>query len=167
MPSIAFVAPIVPGKTDLLRQAAQSQAPGGERRAAYEASRERHGITREASWIQPTPMGDLTVVYIEADDLEAMFDGLGSSQDPFDVWFREQTARSTASTSRTACHHPTRSSPSRPTRRPRSTQPARTIRRAAPGPSPQHRSALRVDGRGPTVGRPRGQGTKAAGRPQG
>jgi hypothetical protein len=91
MPSIAFVAPIVSGKTDLLRQAAQSQAPGGERRAAYEASRERHGITREASWIQPTPMGDLTIVYIEADDLEAMFDGLGSSQDPFDVWFREQT----------------------------------------------------------------------------
>jgi hypothetical protein len=91
MPSIAFVAPIAPGKTDLLRQAAESQAPGGVRRMAYEASRERHGITREASWIQPTPMGDLTVVYIEADDLEAMFDGLGSSQDPFDVWFREQT----------------------------------------------------------------------------
>jgi len=28
---------------------------------------------------------------IEADDLEAMFDGLGSSPEPFDVWFREQT----------------------------------------------------------------------------
>jgi hypothetical protein len=91
MPSIAFAAPVVPGKTDQLRDAAQSHAPGGERRAAYEASRERHGITREMSWIQPTPMGDLTVVYIEADDLEAMFAGLGSSQDPFDVRFREQT----------------------------------------------------------------------------
>jgi hypothetical protein len=91
MPSIAFAAPVVPGKTDQLREAARTHAPGGERRAAYEASRERHGITREMSWIQPTPMGDLSVVYIEADDLEAMFAGLGSSQDPFDVWFREGT----------------------------------------------------------------------------
>ena len=31
------------------------------------------------------------VVYIEADDIEAAMAGLGSSQDPFDVWFREQT----------------------------------------------------------------------------
>jgi hypothetical protein len=86
-----LVAPIVQAKTDLLRLAARSQAPGGERHTAYEASRQRHGITREMAWIQPTPMGDLSVVYIEADDLEAMFDGLGGSQDPFDVWFREQT----------------------------------------------------------------------------
>lgn len=91
MPSMAFAAPIVPGKTDLLREASKTQAPGGERHAAYEASRERHGITREAAWIQSTPMGDMTVVYIEADDIETVFAGLGSSQDPFDVWFRENT----------------------------------------------------------------------------
>jgi hypothetical protein len=91
MPSIAFVAPILPGKTDQLREAAQSHAPGGHRREAYEASRERHGIKRELSWLQPTPMGDLTIVYIEADDPEATFAGLASSQDPFDVWFRAQT----------------------------------------------------------------------------
>ena len=91
MPSIAFVAPVVPGKTDRLRESAQTHAPGSERRAAYEASRERHGITREMAWLQPTPIGDLTVVDIEAVDLDAMFAGLGSSQDPFDVWFREQT----------------------------------------------------------------------------
>jgi hypothetical protein len=42
------------------------------------------------AWIQPTPMGDLCVVYLEADDLVTMFGCLGSSQDPFDVWFREQ-----------------------------------------------------------------------------
>jgi hypothetical protein len=91
MQTIAFAAPIVPGKTDVLREAALSQTPGGERRGAYEASRERHGITREAAWIQQTPMGDMSVVYIEADDLEAAFAGLGTSQDPFDVWFRENT----------------------------------------------------------------------------
>lgn len=91
MSSIAFVAPILPGKTDQLREAAQSHAPSGPRREAYEASRERHGIKRELSWLQSTPMGDLTIVYIETDDPEATFAGLASSQDPFDVWFRAQT----------------------------------------------------------------------------
>ena len=91
MPTIAFVAPILPGKTDQLRESAQSNAPGGHRREAYEASRERHGIKRELSWLQSTPMGDLTIVYIETDDPEATFAGLASSQDPFDVWFRAQT----------------------------------------------------------------------------
>ena len=46
---------------------------------------------REASWIQQTPNGDMSVVYVEADDIEAAMAGLGSSQGPFDVWFREQT----------------------------------------------------------------------------
>jgi hypothetical protein len=44
--------------------------------------------TREAVWIQQTPGGDMAVVYLEADDLQAAFAGLGSSQDPFDSWFR-------------------------------------------------------------------------------
>ena len=90
MPSVSFAAPLLPGKTDQDRSDMRSCTPGGERHAAYAASRARHGITREAVWIQPTPAGDLAVVYIEADDLQAAFAGLGSSQDPFDVWFREQ-----------------------------------------------------------------------------
>lgn len=90
MPSVTFAAPLLPGKTEQDRTDIGSCTPGGERQAAHEASRARHGITREAVWIQPTPAGDLAVVYIEADDLQAAFAGLGSSQDPFDVWFREQ-----------------------------------------------------------------------------
>jgi fermentation-respiration switch protein FrsA (DUF1100 family) len=89
MPSIAFAAPILPGKTEADREAIRSCADG-ERRAEFEASRGRHGIKREAVWIQPTPGGDVAVVYIEADDLEAAFAGIGSSEDPFDRWFREQ-----------------------------------------------------------------------------
>jgi hypothetical protein len=91
MPTIAFAAPVIPGRTDLLRDSNQQASAGGSRHAAYLASRERAGITREMAWLQSAPMGDLTVVYIEADDLEAAFATLGSSQDPFDVWFREQT----------------------------------------------------------------------------
>jgi hypothetical protein len=89
MPSVAFAAPILPGKTEQDREDMRSCA-WGERQAAHEASRASHGVTREAVWIQPTPMGDLAIVYLEADDLPAAFAGLASSQEPFDVWFREQ-----------------------------------------------------------------------------
>ena len=92
MPSIAFAAPIPTGQTEQLRQGAVSHV-SGDRKEAYEASRRRHGITRKMSWIQPTPMGDLSVVYIEADDLEPRSPGSaprrtrstsGSGSDPRD-----------------------------------------------------------------------------------
>jgi hypothetical protein len=88
MPSVAFASPILPGKTDADRSAMESVARG-ERKADHEASRQRLGISREAVWIQQTPNGDLAVIYLEADDLRAAFAGLGSSEEPFDVWFRE------------------------------------------------------------------------------
>jgi hypothetical protein len=88
MQSVAFAAPILPGKTEEDRSAMQSCSQG-ERREAHEASRKRHGINRETVWIQQTPGGDVAVVYLEADDLQAAFAGLGSSQEPFDRWFRE------------------------------------------------------------------------------
>jgi hypothetical protein len=54
----------------------------GERKAAHASSRQRYGVAREAVWIQQTPGGDVAVVYLEADDLQAAFAGLGSSHDP-------------------------------------------------------------------------------------
>lgn len=86
MQSIAFAAPILPGKLELAHDIQESFK--GERKAAYEASRRRHGITREAAFIQHTPAGDLGVVYIEADDVAKAFEGLATSTDPFDSWFR-------------------------------------------------------------------------------
>lgn len=109
MQSVAFVAPILPGKTEADRSAMQSVAHG-ERKAAYASSRERHGITREAVWIQQTPGGDAAVVYLEADDLQAAFAGIGSSQEPFDSWFRAGGAPPAAGTP------PTTSPPSTPHR---------------------------------------------------
>jgi hypothetical protein len=90
MQSLAFVAPMIPGKTDMDRAALQSCA-NGERQAAHEASRKRAGISREAVWIQSTPGGDFAVVYLEADDLQVAFTALSASPDPFDSWFREHT----------------------------------------------------------------------------
>jgi hypothetical protein len=90
MESVAFAVPILPGRTDDDRRAMRSCVEG-ERANGYESSRSRHGIRRESVWIQPTPAGDVAIVYLEADDLQAAFAGIGSSQDPFDRWFREMT----------------------------------------------------------------------------
>jgi hypothetical protein len=62
----------------------------GARRAEYAASRAAKGITREEVWMQETPAGTVSVVYIEADDLGGAFSGLATSQEPFDVWWRAQ-----------------------------------------------------------------------------
>jgi len=88
MPAIGFVAPLLPGKTDV-DKAALASLRSGDRKAAYEDARRRAGITRESVWIQATPMGDLAVVYIEADDVANAMKTLATSDDPFDVWFRD------------------------------------------------------------------------------
>jgi hypothetical protein len=88
MPALAFVLPLLPGKTDTDR-AAMTSCWRGERQAEYEEARRRVGITREAVFIQHTPGGDVVVVYQEADDVEAALKGLATSQEPFDRWFRD------------------------------------------------------------------------------
>ena len=88
MPAVGFTLPVLPGKADVDREAMKS-CWEGERKADHQASRERHGITKEAVWIQETPGGEVVVVYMEADDLERAFSGVASSEEPFDRWFRE------------------------------------------------------------------------------
>jgi hypothetical protein len=88
MASLASVFPVLPGKLEQWKHFAQEMA--GPRHAEYEASRKRLGITREIAYHQQTPTGDLAVVYIEAQDIPGVFQGLGTSQEPFDIWFREQ-----------------------------------------------------------------------------
>jgi hypothetical protein len=92
MPMIAFAAPLLAGMTDVDREA-MSSFQNGERKAAFEDSRRRAGITRESAWIQTTPNGDFAVVYMEADDPAAAFAALGGSDEPFDRWFREHVRK--------------------------------------------------------------------------
>lgn len=88
MQTIGFIAPLLPGKTETDRSAMIS-CWRGERQPAHERSRQRLHITREAIFIQTTPMGDVAVVYLEADDVEAALKGMATSDDPFDRWFRD------------------------------------------------------------------------------
>jgi hypothetical protein len=86
--AVAFTIPLLPEMTQVDRQVMTS-CWRGERRAEYEASRKRLGITREGVWIQPTPDADVVVVVLEAADLQAALAGVSSSPEPFDVWFRD------------------------------------------------------------------------------
>jgi hypothetical protein len=88
MPTIAFVAPLLPEMSEVERNAMAS-CWHGERKAAFEDARRRAGVTRETVWIQPTPMGDVAVVFMEADDVEAAFGVIGASDERFDIWFRD------------------------------------------------------------------------------
>ncbi len=88
VPPIASATPILPGKLEAWRRFAQDMQ--GARREEHQASRRRLGITTERAYYQPTPQGDLAIVYLEADDLGRVFQGLATSQDPFDVWFKQQ-----------------------------------------------------------------------------
>ena len=88
MASLASAFPILPGKTEQWKHF--SEAMAGPRHSEYEASRKRLGVTREVAYLQQTPQGDLAIVYMEAQNIPGVFEGLGTSQEPFDVWFREQ-----------------------------------------------------------------------------
>jgi len=48
------------------------------------------GVSVERVWHQTTPQGDLAIVYEEADDLAQGLPRLAASQEPFDVWFKQQ-----------------------------------------------------------------------------
>jgi hypothetical protein len=86
--SICLALPLLPGASDHDRDE-MAACWRGPRAAAHSASRARHGITREAVWIQTTPAGNLAVVLLESDDLAASLGGVATSSDPFDIWFRE------------------------------------------------------------------------------
>ena len=89
MASFILAIPILPGKTEQQwKQFCQEMV--GPRRSEYEASNQRLGITRTFVSLQQTPQGDMAIVYLEAQDIPRIFEGYASSQEPFDVWLREQ-----------------------------------------------------------------------------
>ncbi len=86
MAAVAFALPVVPGKEEMDRDAFEEMR--GSRREEYEDARRAAGIKREAVWHQETPQGTLAVVYLEADDFGAAMQAIGTSEAPFDRWFR-------------------------------------------------------------------------------
>jgi hypothetical protein len=78
--------PLLPGKREALAEFAA--ALSGPRREEFEAA--QISVQRESWFLQTTPAADLLVVHFEADDPMGVFTRLAASEQPFDVWFKEQ-----------------------------------------------------------------------------
>src|SRR5262249_38910152 len=64
-----------------------------ERREEFEASRRRLGARREMHWLTAWPaVRDMrfNVAYYETEDVLRFVEGLATSEEPFDVWFRQR-----------------------------------------------------------------------------
>lgn len=87
MATSAVAFPVLPGKTEAGRRFAQEVL--GARRAEAEASWARGGISAESWFIQSTPMGDMVIVVMQAEDPARAWQEWAASQDPYDRWFKE------------------------------------------------------------------------------
>jgi len=88
MASLAFVAPALPGGTKNLRRLAHTLQSA--KKPEVEDFYRRMKITREEWFIQSTPQGEMVIVYMEGEDLARTFQILAASEEPLDVWLKEQ-----------------------------------------------------------------------------
>jgi hypothetical protein len=82
----AFIVPLLPGKTDAA--IAFANAMMNERRGDLDKA--QITVTKEAWFLQQTPMGDFLIIYHVSPDGLAVHAALAVSEEPFDIWFREQ-----------------------------------------------------------------------------
>ena len=90
MDHICVVFPILPGKTEEAR--AFQRELDTERKADYDQSERRIGITKECWFIASVPSGDQLVVYMESADFTRALGMFSQSQEPFDVWCKQRLA---------------------------------------------------------------------------
>lgn len=82
----AFFVPILPGKTDAARAFAETLS--GPRRGDLDQAQTT--VTKESWFLQETPHGDFMIVYYVSPNPDKVHEALAASEEPFDVWFREQ-----------------------------------------------------------------------------
>lgn len=88
MAGIVLKFPILFDKVEAWRRFCQELS--GTRRQAYQASRQRLGITLERLALVETAFGAASVTTIEASDVSEALGKIISSKSPFDVWYRER-----------------------------------------------------------------------------
>lgn len=87
MASFALGLPVLPGQAEAIRRM-QDEALG-PRRTEYEESRRRLGITKEMVWVQRTPVGEMALIYWEAENPQRALEEMARSQNEFDNRFRQ------------------------------------------------------------------------------
>lgn len=80
--------PLLPGKAAEAR--AFLQQLDGARRAEFDASERRIGITKELWYLAKLPSGDHLIAYMESGDFGGALQGFVGSRDSFDMWFKAQ-----------------------------------------------------------------------------
>src|SRR3981189_1596035 len=88
-----FGLPVLPGKTPDPRTFMHQL--DGSRRAEFDASERRIGITKELWFLAQLPSGDHLIGYMEAARFDRALQALVSSRDPFDMWFKAQMLAAT------------------------------------------------------------------------
>ena len=89
MAAIAFALPILPGQGRIIRRLSEDVLGSEPLQRAYEQSRRNLGITKEMVWLQPTPIGEMVIVYWESEDPQHVLREMAASQDLFDGRFRQ------------------------------------------------------------------------------
>jgi hypothetical protein len=82
--------PILPGKTADAR--AFLRGLEGSRKADFDRSERRIGITKELWYLASLPTGDQLVGYMEAANFGEAVSQFSASKDPFDLWFKQRMA---------------------------------------------------------------------------
>ena len=86
---MALCAPLAPGATERAR----AFVADAYHRDEFTASRRRLHVSEELITLQSTPQGDIVGIYIEGDDPAKGNAGFAASQDPFDLWFKEELTK--------------------------------------------------------------------------
>ena len=86
---MAVCAPLAPGATERAR----AFVADAYHRDEFTASRRRLNVSEELITLQSTPQGDIVGIYIEGDDPAKGNAGFAASQEPFDLWFKEELTK--------------------------------------------------------------------------
>lgn len=93
MDQICLVLPVLAGKTDAAR--AFMRELEDQRKAEYDQSERRIGITKEVWYLASLPSGDHFVAYMESADFRRALAMFAESRDAFDMWFKQRLAEAT------------------------------------------------------------------------
>jgi hypothetical protein len=88
MDHICMALPLLNGKTAAARTFLQQLDT--TRRAEFDRSEQRIGISKELWYLARLPSGDHLIGYIESADFNRALSSFVGSRDPFDLWFKEE-----------------------------------------------------------------------------
>jgi LmbE family N-acetylglucosaminyl deacetylase len=84
----AAIVPLAPGQAEAWRR--WTQELGGVRKHEFADACRRLGILRVAAWSTEIEHAEVVILYIERSRPEQTFSLLAASQEPFDLWLKQQ-----------------------------------------------------------------------------